>query len=532
MHDSESVAANTEVPSGPAARQDQHAARRNFYLLAGLLGLIVGLEAVLFQWSLFGAEVARGRLLASLKGVPLGWSVLVLLGFGGAACAGWLVERFEPDAAGSGIPHVKGVLLHLRSMRWLRLSIVKFAGGVLGIGAGLSLGREGPTVQLGAAAGTGLAKLTGARSSLIPPLVSCGAGAGLAAAFNAPLAGTLFVIEELRREMSPTTYGGALVAAVSADIVARSMAGQLPAFRISNVDTMPLSALPAVLALGMAVGVIAVIWNKALLWSSAAAGGWRRVPRWAQAGAMGAIAGLIAWWMPLAVGGGHSAAEWVLNGGCQSATVTWLLLMILVKWMLTLGSYASGAPGGIFAPMLLMGALAGSLAGRGVAVAFPQLGVDPQAMAILGMAAWFAGSVGAPLTAMVLMLEMTGNYHQLFALSVVCLVAYLTADQLRSKPVYDALLEADLHRRGLENEDGGHARHVVFGVQHGSMLAGKRVRDAGIPAGCLLVGLERRGKELVPHGGVVLEPGDHVTVLFQSDHAETALTFVDMCRGS
>lgn len=509
-----------------------HAARRNFFVLVGLLGLVVGLEAVVFQWSLFGAEVARGKVLSALVGVPLGWAVLPAICFFAAALAGWLVQRVEPDASGSGIPHVKGVLLHVRTMRWLRLSIVKFTGGVLGIGAGLSLGREGPTVQLGAAAGKGFAELFGTSKELTPQLISCGAGAGLAAAFNAPLAGFLFVIEELRREMSPTTYGGALVAAVCADIVARSMTGQLPAFRISAADTMPLSALPAVVALGVGVGALAVGWNKALLAASAAAAGWKRFPRWGQAGTMGAVAGLIAWWAPLAVGGGHSAAEWVLNGGCASATITWLFVMLALKWVLTLGSYASGAPGGIFAPMLLMGSLVGSLAGRGFASVFPGLQVDPQAMSILGMAAWFAGSVRAPLTAMVLMLEMTGNYQQLFALSVACLAAYLVAEQLRDKPIYDALLEADLERRGIQSEDDGHARQIVFGVQSGSALAGKRVRDAGIPEGCLLVGLERRGKELVPHGGLIIKPGDHVTVLFAGEKAGAAMEVIDMCRGT
>jgi CIC family chloride channel protein len=180
--------------------------RRKFFVLVGLLGLTVGLEAVVFQWSLFGAEMARSRILHALAGVPLGWAVLPLVCFAVAALAGALVQCIEPDASGSGIPHVKGVLLHLRQIRWIPLSLVKFFGGILAIGSGLSLGREGPTVQLGAAAGKGFASLLRTPSALTPQLISCGAGAGLAAAFNAPLAGFLFVIEELRREMSPTTY--------------------------------------------------------------------------------------------------------------------------------------------------------------------------------------------------------------------------------------------------------------------------------------------------------------------------------------
>ncbi|MBX3381719.1 MAG: H(+)/Cl(-) exchange transporter ClcA [Phycisphaeraceae bacterium] len=509
-----------------------HAARRNFILLVGLLGLVIGLEAVIFQWALFGAEVSRGKIRQHLAGVPFGWAVLPVVCFAGAGLAGWLVQRVEPDASGSGIPHVKGVLLHLRPMRWLRLTFVKFFGGILAIGSGLSLGREGPTVQLGAAAGAAFGQFFRTNPRLTPQLISCGAGAGLAAAFNAPLAGFLFVIEELRREMSPTTYGGALVAAVCADIVTRSMTGQLPAFRITTVETMPLSALPAVIALGVLLGAVAVVWNRAIVAGSAMMSNVRRVPRWLQSGIMGAIVGLVAWWAPQAVGGGHSTAEWVLNGGCATATIGWLGGMLVLKFVLTVGSYSTGAPGGIFAPMLLMGSLAGALAGRAVGAAFPVLGVDPSAMAILGMAAWFAGSVRAPLTGMVLMLEMTGNYHQLFALSVVCLVAYLMAEQLRDEPIYDALLEADLHRRGVNSGDDVEARHVVFGIQNGSAVEGKKVRDAGFPAGCLVVGLERRGKEFVPHGSLVIEAGDHITVIFPAGNAEAALAIVDMCRGS
>jgi CIC family chloride channel protein len=310
------------------------------------------------------------------------------------------------------------------------------------------------------------------------------------------------------------------------------MTGQLPAFRMSTVDTMPLTALPAVALLGIVVGVISVGWNQALVRSSGVMQSWRAVPRWAQAALLGAAAGLIAWWIPEAVGGGHATAEWVLGGGCASAALGFLALLLLVKFVLTVGSYASGAPGGIFAPMLLMGSLVGAILGRAFAAALPSLGVDAQAMAILGMAAWFAGSVRAPLTGIVLMLEMTGNYHQLFSLSVVCLAAYLVAEQLGDTPIYDALLEADLHRRGISAGEQGEARHVVFGIQHGSALDSVLIREASLPKNCLLIGLERRGKELVPHGGAKLEAGDHITVAVPSENVDAALQVVELCRGS
>src|SRR5262249_16882551 len=153
-------------------------------------------------------------------------------------------------AAGSGIPHLKGVLLHLRSLDWRRLIPVKFVGGALGIGAGLSLGREGPTLQLGAATARALADVLRTPQADLPQLLSAGAGAGLAAAFNAPLAGLLFVIEELHRELSSRTAAGALVAAVCATVVTQWLAGDTPSFEAHDLKAMPLSTLPLALVVG------------------------------------------------------------------------------------------------------------------------------------------------------------------------------------------------------------------------------------------------------------------------------------------
>src|SRR5262249_17522369 len=142
------------------------------------------------------------------------WAVLPVLGLVIGSVVGYLTIRFAPDARGSGIPHIKGVLLHIRTMPWMTLLPVKFIGGILGMGVGLSVGREGPTVQMGAGVGKFVADILRVPSRSVPQLLSCGAGAGLAAAFNAPLAGFLFVIEELHRELSARTFGGALIAAL------------------------------------------------------------------------------------------------------------------------------------------------------------------------------------------------------------------------------------------------------------------------------------------------------------------------------
>jgi CIC family chloride channel protein len=512
------------------------------YVRAAIVGTLVGVVAVAFQWSIALAEHWRGMLLARLHAAPhsawWGWAVLPAIGLAVGGLVGFAVQRWAPEASGSGIPHIKGVLIHIRRLRWERILPIKFVGAASCIGVGLSMGREGPTVQMGAAVGKLIGSVLRVPSRLLPQLISSGAGAGLTAAFNAPLAGFLFVLEELHREMSALTFGGALVAAVSADIVTRSLTGQLPSFSVQGFPALPLSALPSVVALGIVCGVLGVVITKGLL--AFQAGAFTLVkrtgmPRWVLPGIAGALVGLVAWWLPDAVGGGHEVADRLLSGRLP-LSVGVLVLLLGTKLLMTLISYASGAPGGIFAPMLLMGAIAGTIAARIVGHLQPTLGrVD--AFAVIGMAAVFTGCVRAPLTGIVLILEMTSNYEQLLSLCVACLAAYFVADLLRSPAIYEALLEVDIKRHGLTPEGGEkslesvfESRSVVMGIQRDAALQGKKIRDAGLPTGCLVVAVERGGKELLPKADLVLAPGDHITVLTPADEPEKALAVVDLAR--
>lgn len=503
---------------------------------AAVVGLLAGLVAVGFKWTLTECEQSRVRLIEFLRTLPhaaiWAWSVLPMMGLVVGSVVGWCVVKYAPDSSGSGIPHLKGVLLHVRTMRWKRLLPVKFFGGAIAIGAGLSLGREGPTVQMGAAVAKAVADVLRVPARAVPQLLSCGAGAGLAAAFNAPLAGFLFVLEELHREMSARTFAGALVATIAADIVARALGGESTSFAVHGYPSIPLEALPIAAFIGLAVGALGVVFNRALLASSAAA--WRvtSVPRWVMPGIACAICGLVAWWWPQAVGGGHAIAEHLLTGRLGFG-LGMLALLLVIKFALTLLSYASGAPGGIFAPMLLFGAIAGAMIGNGVTRVFPSLEPHATAFAILGMAAFFTGSVRVPLTGIVLIVEMTGNYQQLLALSVACLVADLTAGALKGKPVYEELLEADLRRRPVkgESQEIAEPRAVYIGVQRGSALEGRTVRESGLPRGCLVIAVERGGRELLPEAGLVLHPGDHLSILVPDDEPHNAMTVVRLATG-
>ena len=504
---------------------------------AAVIGVVAGVLAVAFRRVLADVEHIREALLASLHSLPhasiWAWSVLPAIGLAIGGFVGYITFRFAPDARGSGIPHVKGVLLHIRTMQWKSLLPVKFVGGILGMGVGLSVGREGPTVQMGAAVGKLVADILRVPSRSIPQLISCGAGAGLAAAFNAPLAGFLFVIEELHRELSARTFGGALVAALAADIVARAFSGHAPSFAITGYPSIPLAALPVAAILGMAGGLTGVAFNRCLLRASSRVARVKLVPLWLMPGLVAAFCGLVAWWVPEAVGGGHGTAEHFLRGQLGWSALG-LLVLLAVKAALTIASYASGAPGGIFAPMLLIGTIVGTLAAGVSGWALPGLMSHGTAFQIMGMAAFFTGCVRAPLTSIVLIVELTGNYEQLLALGVVCLVADLTAAAFRGVPVYESLLKADLQRspsHATKAAEVSEPRSIYLGIQRGSAIEGKAIREAGLPAGCLIVAIERGGREVLPAADLVLAPGDHVTVILPAHEPEKAIIVVRLTTG-
>ena len=512
----------TGVPKQPVRgwRLVLHEHRRVQFARAALVGLGAGILAVLFQYALVTAESARAILLHRLHAFPWwGWIVLPILGGISAGLAGWMTGRFAPEASGSGIPHIKGVLMHVRVLNWRRLLPVKFLGGVLAIGAGLSLGREGPTVQMGAAVGKAVGEWMRLPRRSRGQLIAAGAGAGLAAAFNAPLAGFIFVIEELQRELSPLTYGTALIAAVVADIVTRSLTGQFPSFHISGYPMPPLTAVPLFAVLGVLAGLMGVAFNRSLLWTLRRFQSWKRIPRWVRPMLVAGLAGLLAWWLPQAVGGGHGTAESLLRGEYAAVGfLGFLLLLFAAKFVLTVLSYGAGVPGGIFAPLLVLGALVGLMTGQVSGLAFPSVAHTPAAFAVIGMAAAFAAIVRAPLTGIVLILEMTNNYEQLFPLLVACMIAFLVAEHLHNKPIYEALLEYDLERTGfIEHPQAAEPVTLELAVEPHSPMDGRRVRDLGMPEGCLMVMVNRGGREMVPSGGTRLQAGDHVTVFVTGD---------------
>lgn len=410
--------------------------RRHILPKALVVGIVAGLIASAFRLSLEWVEHLREDTLVHLPR----WPALAAAVSGGAflgAAALWMVRRFAPEAAGSGIPHLKSVLQGEKAMNWKRILPVKFLAGVLGIGGGLALGREGPTVQMGGAAGMMTAGWFRIKTGFgeKKALMSAGAGAGLAAAFNAPLAGVIFVLEELQGNFTPVVFVAAFLASVSGDVVARLIAGDAPVFHLHDLPTVPVSELPFALLLGAIAGFGGILFNRCLLGSLT---GFEKLTRssWLPGAIAGALAGMAAWAMPGLAGGGGSITDLAIAGKISFGL---LPVLLLARFALTMTSYGSGAAGGIFAPMLVIGALAGLLTGLSIESLWPAALAHPETFAVLGMGALFTSVVRAPLTGIVLMLEMTGQYEFMLPLLVCCLTAYGIAEWAREPGIYEAL---------------------------------------------------------------------------------------------
>ena len=476
---------------------------------AVLVGLGAGGIAIIFRAFLAGGDLLRNRLIDWSHGMPLfGWIFPMVFSATGAVIAVALVSRFAPEAAGSGIPHLKGVLHRLRDLTWGRLLVVKLTSGVFAIGSGLALGREGPSVHMGGAVGDGIAR--GLKLSAVDrlTLTAAGAGAGLAAAFNAPLAGLVFVLEEIQRDFRPAVFGAAFLAAATADVVSRFFSGQLPVFTIPNYAMPPLTALPAFALLGEAAAALGVLFNRGLLATMNLFSRFEH-GKLAIGAVVGAITGLVAWFLPVVVGGGHILAENVLAG---SMGLTVIPLLFLVRFGLTVSSYATGTAGGIFAPLLGLGALLGLAIGGLAHELTPHIVAEPGVFAVVGMAAYFTAIVRAPLTGVLLITEMTGSYEQMLPLLVSSFCAYAVAEYLRDMPIYEALLERDLARGGVTQN---HAEPIIveFEVAANAPFTGRALRELALPAGCVLVRCVLDGREWVPTADTRLEPHMRITAV-------------------
>lgn len=493
----------------------------NFRLKLLLQGIVVGIFSgfliVLYRIVLEKAEELRHFILnldiSKYKLMPL-WFLFLIIS---AYIVGLLIKT-EPLISGSGIPQVEGVLLRKINMNWLSVIIKKFIGGVISIGAGLSLGREGPSIQLGAAMGQGVSRIFKRIQIEEKYLITSGASAGLAAAFNAPLAGVMFALEEVHKHFSPLILLSAMSASLTADFISKHFFGLKPVFNFENVVALPLESYGYIIILGIIVGIFGTLYNKCLLKTQDIYGKQKWLSVKFRPMIPFLIAGVLSLILPQVLGGGHSLIEAMIEG---SFTLKILFVILIIKFIFSMISYGSGAPGGIFFPLLVLGALTGAIYGN-ILVDF--FNFNPRYInnfIILAMAGYFTAIVRAPITGSILITEMTGSFSHLLSLSLISLVAYATADLLKSEPIYESLLERLLKNNGTY-EFGEHSNNKVIlevPVCLDSEIDGKEIKEIKLPNHCLLVCVQRGAKELIPNGNTMLRSGDYLNVLVDENNA-------------
>ncbi len=476
-------------------------------ILEGIaVGVMVGIVVGLFRFALQKAESMRNLYIEAAGQswllTVLGIIILMFLALVVMFCL-----RREPLCSGSGIPQVKGELRGQINAKWLQVIVAKFLGGVAAIGGGLALGREGPSIQLGAMVGKGFSRINNRLRTEEKMLMSCGAGAGLSAAFGAPLAGVVFVLEELHKNFSKEVLLSTMAATVCADCVGSYMFGLEPVFSFAESEAMPLSQYWLVAILGIFLGLFGVFYNRMIAFMQELYGRMKPALRIILPFTVIVVLAVL---YPDMLGSGHHI---VGNTGAGAYTIQMLALILVIKFVFSGISFGTGAPGGIFLPLLVLGSIAGGLFTE---IFSPTFGFENNYLGffvILGMAGYFSAIVRAPITGIILISEMTGTFSNLLPLSIVSLVAYMTAELMKGEPIYDQLLNRMLEKGVKRKPKRSNKVLIESEVYLGSQAVGMSLAQFHLPEGCLIVSIVRDEKEFVPSGATILDSGDRLTIL-------------------
>lgn len=481
-----------------------------------LVGIVAGLVVLLYRVLLEYAGRGMNMVLDYGRKYPLvagGWFLVLFI----LACVVGRLVKYESFISGSGIPQVEGEMAGKLNQIWWRVLPAKFLGGFLSLFAGLSLGREGPSIQIGAMAGKAVSKILDRSKTEEKFLLTCGASAGLSAAFHAPLAGVMFSLEEIHKNFSVSVLVSVMTASITADYISSRFLGFRSVFQFEITGSIPAKYYGHIIVLGIILGLMGAFYNKMTLFSQSLFGKikgkraetTRLLIPFLLAGALGFI-------MPEILGSGHNIIDIITEGNVMLKTI---LLLFVMKLIFSAVSFGSGAPGGIFFPLLVLGALIGGAYGT---FAVHYLGLDPDYLnnlIMLAMAGYFTAIVRAPITGIILIFEMTGSVSQMLSLSLVSIVAFLVATAVKSQPIYESLLENLLRKRGEPvPEKTGEKILQEFVVRHNCELQNKMVQQIEWPKNCLLVAVQRNGVELIPKGRTILMASD--TIITMTDEQD------------
>ena len=373
----------------------------------------------------------------------MSWVWPIVFGIIGVTVALLLVKKYAPEASGSGVQEIEGALDGLRPLRWKKVIPIKFLASLFSLGSGLLLGREGPTIQLGANIGKMVKDIFKQPENKTNPLVSAGAAAGLASAFNAPFAGIIFVIEEMHGHFRYNFFSVAaiMVASGTADFVVRVLIGPDPVIQMTVFPGPQISSVWLFILLGLFFSLVGYAFNKLIVITLDLFKDLSRITLILSGILAGIVIVVIGVYFPEMIGGGYNTIGKVLE---HSYTVYFLIILFVGRMILTIFSYGTGVPGGIFAPMLALGVVFGMLFGTVMEHFFPGLVPHPGIYAVAGMAGIFASTVRAPLTGLVLAVEMTSNYELILPLIITTVTASVVTAQLGNEPIYTTLLKRTL----------------------------------------------------------------------------------------
>ena len=500
-------------------------------------GIIVGSYTLILKKMTIFREFFTTNL--GFPKIIIGITVFILLGL----AIQFMLSKY-PLISGSGIPQVSGLLTKKVKFKWLGELITKFVGGILAIGAGMSMGREGPSVHLGALVGSGIKKLARRSEAEEKYLVTCGASAGISSTFNAPLAGVIFSLEEIHKFFSPLLLICVMVASGTSNFVSRMILGSHTSFQYNFI--LPKDIPYYVIALVTVVFCIVItITGRAFSYFLLLIQKYYRkinLNNYVKMSIFMVIAYIVAVFFSDITGGGHELIEEMFGKNVMLKTI---IVILILKFFYTMLCYATSAPGGIFLPMLVIGALTGKVYGEVLNHYFSIPNEIIVHFMLLGMAAYFTAVVRAPITGITLILEMTGNFSYLYMLIVVCTITYIFTELLKMEPIYERLYLNMFQKQILEENEENEKiqKHVKrleilekwwknkkFGigvrpdvkdkivtllipVGANSEFDNKLVKDLKLPENLLIVSVRKSGKDTIARGDTPIQSGNQLVII-------------------
>lgn len=499
-----------------------------------LVGLVAGGIVTLYRLCLTLAERTLRSLISLAQAYPMALVGLVILMAACCLAVAKLVS-WEPYTQGSGIPQVDAEAMGKLDMPWHRVLMAKFTEGTLLALSGLSLGREGPSIQLGGMGGKAVSKLLRRGRGEERLLVTCGAAAGMSSAFNAPLTGTLFAIEEIHKEFTPSLIISAMASAVSADFLVSQVLGVRPVLQLTFVQDLPHVYYVFVLLMGLAMGLLGALHNRGMFLLNEDFYGrtLARVPYVGKLALPFVLTLVAAFVAPLLLDGGDAIVE-LLRYPTMVPFLT-IVLLLVGKYVFTSMCFASGAPGGTLFPLCVMGMLAGAVYGNILTNTCSMNATFIVNFMVLGIAGLFSSVVRAPVTAVVLAFELTGSMDSLLAASIVSITSYVVANITKTDPFYERLL-GNLLDVTKKTPRVRHKKEKVlhdYTVGAGSLLEGMCLKDVDWPKNSMIVTVYRAGTEIVPNGDTRLQALDDLLVIMTTHEEDSIQDHIwRLCRSS